>query len=73
VLPHLLQRVLEAWRKQCGRRQEEQIANVIVAGDLLNAKQRHAVGGLQLELLRPRRSASPTRAAVILLRTVIYP
>jgi hypothetical protein len=39
VLPHLLQRVLEAWRKQCGRRQEEQIANVIVAGDLLNAKQ----------------------------------
>jgi len=46
VLPYLLQSVLEARLEQFGRRRIEQIANVIVAGNLLDAKQRLAVGGV---------------------------
>jgi len=53
VLPHLLQRVLEARLEQFGQRRVEQIANVIVAGDLLDAKQRLAVGGVASMLHAP--------------------
>lgn len=53
MLPHLLQRGLEARLKQFGRRRVEQIANVIVAGDLLDAKQRLAVGGVASVLQAP--------------------
>ena len=46
VFPHLLQHLLEAWLEQFRRCRFERIANVIVAEDLLDTKQRLAVRGV---------------------------